>query len=151
MKKGFTLIEIIVAIFIISALVGISFSSLNNLNNSSALDTETNTILSMVERARARTLSSENDIEYGIHFASTTAVLFVGKTYTVGSSTNETETINSKVKVNSINFSSGVKDIYFYRLSGKPSATGTVVFSLASNSFSTKTLTVYATGISDIK
>ncbi|HZS43284.1 MAG TPA: prepilin-type N-terminal cleavage/methylation domain-containing protein [Candidatus Paceibacterota bacterium] len=150
-KAGFTILEILMVVVILAILVGISYTAFNNLNSSEALDTETNTILSMIERARERTISSENSIEYGVHFASTTAVLFVGKTYSAGSSTSETKNINSKVKVNSINLTGGVADIYFNKLSGKPSATGTIVFSLLSSTSSVKTITIYNTGLSDVK
>lgn len=150
-SSGFTLLEILIVVFIVGLLSAISYSAFSNLNSAEALDTETNTILSMTERARERAVSSENSVEYGMHFASTTAVLFVSKTYSAGSSTNETENINSKVKVNSINLTGGMTDVYFNKLTGKPSATGTIVFSLVSAPGSMKTITIYNTGLSDIR
>lgn len=148
-NKGFTIVEILVVLVIMIIIGGIVLTSFSGLNNAEALNTDTDTVLSMIERARTRSVSSENSIEYGIHFASTTVVLYVGKTYTAGSSTSETKNISSKVKVKSINLTGGAYDLYFNRLSGKPSATGTVVFSMFNNASTTKTITIYNTGISD--
>ena len=148
--KGFTAIEILIVIAIMVIIAAISLTSLVNLNNVQALNTETDSVLSILERARARSISSENSSEFGVHFASTSAALFAGKNYSAGAATNEVRNFNGKVQISSINLRGGVVDLYFNRLTGKPSATGTVVFSL-SNSTTTKTITIYNTGLSDVR
>jgi prepilin-type N-terminal cleavage/methylation domain-containing protein len=148
--KGFSVIEILVVVAIIAIISGIVLTSFSSLNKNQALLTETDTILSMLDRARNRSVSSESATEYGLHFASSSVVLFVGKTYPAGSSTNETENINSRLTVSSINLTGGASDLYFKRISGKASATGTVVLSIAGGGQS-KTITIYNTGLSDAR
>ena len=148
-SRGFTVIEIMTVMVIAAVITGIVISSFSQLNSSQALNTEADTILSMIERARARSVSSENASEYGINFASSSVTLFVGKSYTAGSSTNETENLNSKVKISSIALTGGASSFYFNKLSGKPSATGKVILSSVSTASTTKTITIYGTGQSD--
>ena len=148
--RGFTIVEILVVLVIMGIIVTIVQSSFSRLNSSQALNTEADGVLSMVERARARSVSSENASEYGIRFASTSVTLFAGKIYGA-SSTNEIKNLNSNVRISNINLTGGVSDVYFNRLSGKPSATGTVALSLVGGASTTKTITIYNTGQSDAR
>lgn len=151
--KGFTAIEILIVIAIAIIIAGISLSSFSALNKSQALGTETDTILSMIERARSRSISSENSSEYGVRFATSSAALFSGKNYSASSSNNEVENLNSRTNISSINLTGGASAFYFKKITGKPSATGTIVVSLIGEigTSSSKTITIYSTGLSDVR
>ena len=123
----------------------ISFSAFYNLSNNQLLAKETSSISSYLERAHSESVSSDNFFEYGLHFTSTSTTLFQGKVYSAASTTNEFYRLNSRLQMTP-NLSGGVSDFYFSKITGKPSATGTITVSLL-GSTSTKTITIYATGL----
>lgn len=150
MKKGFTLIELLIVIAIMTILVSILISSFSKLNQNQALDKDTKKTASLIEEARSRTLFSKNDSQYGVHFATTTATLFPGTSYSAGNSSNVVVDFNSNVNLYSIALTGNGNDIIFDRLTGNTSQPGVVTLSLTTST-STKTyLTVSGTGLVEI-
>ena len=143
--KGFTLFETLVVIGIGVLICLISFSAFYDLDNNQLLAKETEEVVSYLDRARSESVSSNNFFEYGLHFSPTSTTIFQGKTYSSASTTNDFYPLNSRL-VMTPNLSGGVSDLYFARITGKPSATGTVTISML-GSTSTKTIIIYATGL----
>lgn len=143
--KGFTLFEILVVIALVVLICTVSFSSLYNLNTNQILARETGAVVSYMERARSKSLSSQNFSEYGLHLATTSVTLFTGENYSSTSTTNELYQLNSQVTLSDA-LTGSASDFYFSKITGKPNATGTVTLSLK-NSTSTKVITLYATGV----
>ncbi len=145
-RKGFTLIETLAVLFILAILSTIVFYSFSNFESGQILGKETNSVLSYLERARSESLSSLNSSPYGIYFNATSTTIFMGASYSAGSSPNEVYTLNPSVTISSISLTGGVQQLYFNQVTGIPSATGTITLSL-SEATSTKTVTIYETGL----
>ena|SRR3989344_4988994 len=142
-KKGFTLWETLIVIMIMGLLVAIILPSFKTMRNTGLLKATASDIFSALDKARSQTLSSIGSSEYGVHFESGKIVIFKGTTYSSSDINNEDILFVSPAYISSINLTSGASDLYFNRLSGSPSKTGTVTISVSSLS---KIITILATG-----
>jgi len=146
MKKGFSLIEIIIIIAITVIVATIVFVSFSRLNKSQALDKDTLLVISTLNEARSQTLASKDSAAYGVHFNEFEIVIYEGPTYSAGDSTNRTFALSDHTRVSATTISGGGSDVLFQRLNGKTNHTGTVTLALRTDSTSTKTITIYGTG-----
>lgn len=140
-KKGFTTMEILVVLAVLSFIVAITFSSLSDFRNKSALKSSTQTALSVLQNARQKTLSSENLSQYGVHIDNSDLTLFTGSSYSQGLSSNIVYSIDSNIEV-TYSLNGGGSDIVFDRLTGQTSNYGTITFSLSSDNTKYKTITI---------
>ncbi len=148
-RKGGTLLEILIVIVIMSILSVITYVSFVNLNKSEALNKQAAGVVSLVKEARSETLSSKGALAYGVHFETTKAVLFQAPTYSSGSSSNITLTLNPLIQISSKSLTGGGAEVIFQRLTGKTSQDGTVTLSLISSASTTKSITVSKTGLAE--
>ncbi len=145
-KKGITIIELLITLSLLGLLFLIVLPSFSKLRENQVLGAATSDIASAINKARSETLASVNSSEYGVHFQSNSVIIFKGKVYSAGTSTNETISITSPANISNITLggvSSTSADMYFNRLYGVPSAAGTITVSSTSTS---KTITISATG-----
>jgi prepilin-type N-terminal cleavage/methylation domain-containing protein len=150
MKRGFTLIEILVVIVIMAILVTIVLSVFPKFNKSQALDKDAETIVQILRQARSQTLSSKNATQYGVHFGSSAATLFSGSTYSSSASDNQVFTLQTSDLIVSTGLTGGGSDVIFIRLSGETSQYGTITVSSPTLS-TTRTVTIYKTGVIQYK
>lgn len=150
-KKGYTLMEIVVVITIMMILLVLTIESFNKLGAIRALDTDTQGIVLELAKARSQTLASKDEMQYGIHFASSSVTRFQGPTYIAGSSSSTITYFNPSVMISAISLTGGATDLVFDRLTGKTSNSGTITVTLSGKLSSTKTITVYSTGIAEIQ
>ncbi|MDO8564680.1 MAG: prepilin-type N-terminal cleavage/methylation domain-containing protein [bacterium] len=147
MSKGFTLIEIIIAIAIIAALAGISAVSLGTTNRQEALHMEVGKVLSLLEQARAQTVSGKGGNAYGVHFEEDRAVLFSGSVYSASNSANIPQVLHKAVSISAITLVGGGSDVVFKKLTGETAQNGTVRLSVRNNANASSTITIAPTGI----
>ena len=127
--RGFTMIEMLVVVVILSVLTSAVLPSLLNFRRSSLLNTETQEVITLINRARLLSVSSKNDERFGVHFEPSRLVLFQGSTYTEGATTNEEHNfdlaISSETTING-----GGAEILFAKVTGAASqlATTTLLF-----------------------
>lgn len=145
MKIGFTLIEMLVSIAVIGALAVLAISGFNSFRESAQLSEAHFAILGILRDARARTLSGEKNMQYGVHFETNQVVIFVDSSYNPESASNEARALPSLARVSSISLG-GAVDVIFARLSGSASASGTVTIESVSNPSKTKTITILSSG-----
>ncbi|MES2436477.1 MAG: prepilin-type N-terminal cleavage/methylation domain-containing protein [Patescibacteria group bacterium] len=145
-KKGFSLIELIIVLAIISILTSIIITGLSSFNRKEALEKDTQVVVDMLRQARSQTLASHNASQYGVYFATSSITLFTGTTYSAVSSSNNVYTFNPQVSISNIGLTSSSTSIVFSRLSGEASHTGTITL-LSPATSSPKTVTIYATGL----
>lgn len=121
---AFSLVELLVvlAIFsLVAAMIVTSFVSYGVTQEFQTVRAETTTLL---REARQRTLTSETVTQFGVHVDTTTIIVFEGSSFATGTVRSEFTSPNATF---SSSFSDGNNEIVFARLTGLPSATGTVL------------------------
>jgi len=146
-KKGFTVIELLIVIAVLGIILSIVLPQFSKIKENQVLKNGVADVLSSINKARSQTLSSLNSSEYGVHFQSDRVIIFKGTSFDSGAGDNETINIISPATISTITILGGGEDIYFNRLSGTPSTTGSVVVSSANFS---KTIVISATGTASV-
>ena len=146
-KQGITTTELLVVIAALGIIFSIVIPQFSKSRELQVLKSGVGDILSTINKARVMTLSSLNSSSYGVHFQSDRVIIFKGTVFSVNDSNNEAISITTpasitNVTLGGVNGDSG--DVYFNRLSGSPSATGTITISTDSYS---KIITISATGV----
>ncbi len=144
---GFTLVELLIVISIAGIISLLTMGVFSKMADREALDKQTAIVLSLLNDARASTLSAKNAQSFGVHFESNRAVLYVGPTYSAGATTNKSEIMSGRVSISNISLSGGGSNVLFDRLTGATSQTGTVTLSLVASPAQTKTITINGTGL----
>ena len=137
-KKGFTLIEIIVAIAVIAVIVLVIVSALASFRRSADLNHAVDGVTAQLREARRRTIESKDASQWGVHIESSRTTLFKGTTYSSGAADNEVFTLPNTVTA------SGPADVVFKRISGDTDQSGTLTLTLGS---STKIITIRSSGL----
>ncbi len=144
--KGISLIEILVIFAGLGLLVAIVMPQFYNIRKNQVLKSAVGDVLSTVNKARSRTLASMNSSTYGVHFQSDKVIIFKGTIFSALDVNNETINIFSPASITNVTLggvSDVVGDLYFNRIYGTPSTTGTVTISTGSSS---KILTINQSG-----
>ena len=145
MRKGFTLLELIVVMAVMSILLVISLTSLYSLNTSQAFKQDVIAVVSALRQARALTIASYDNSQYGVHVETSRAVLFKGNSYSVSDPENVTYPLHQFVQVNVV-LTGGENDVIFQRLSGNTTQSGTITMFPEDNSASS-VINIFSTGI----
>ncbi|HPS21418.1 MAG TPA: prepilin-type N-terminal cleavage/methylation domain-containing protein [Candidatus Paceibacterota bacterium] len=143
-SKGISVIEMLVVVAVIGILLAVVLPQFSGVKNAQVLNSAAQDVVSTLNKARSQTLASLDSSEYGVHFQSDKIVLFKGTSYSSSSSNNEDVNMISPATISNINFTGSATNIYFSRLTGSPSASGTATISVGEK---TKTITVSSTGI----
>ena len=143
--RGFTLLELAIALAILLILAAIGIGAFANFRDTRELDRAADDVMNLAREARARTLASEEDSQFGVYFESGRAVLFRGASYSEGAPGNEEHVFPARVEAHSITVPSSV--VIFDRLTGATSNAGVVSFRLKSDSSQTRTITITAPGL----
>ena len=150
MNKGFTLIEILIAVGIMALLFGLSAQPLLTFYRNIRFQGAVENVLTMLDEARKSTLSSYNSSQYGVHFETNRVVLFRGATFTEPNPENEEYNFSDIIEISTISLAGGVDDVIFERISGETSATGTIEVSLLAGSTTSKLITVHGSGLVEV-
>lgn len=149
--KGFTLVEILFATSILLLLGTMGVGVLGDFQRSVALDAAAGDVASLLESARARTLSSEGGMQHGIYFEQGSVTLFRGDTYDPADDSNEVVLMPPGIEISSITLQGGGDNVIFNRLTGETDQYGSVVVRIASNPAKIRTITIEPTGISGVE
>jgi len=143
-KNGMTVIEILVVIAVLGIIFAVVIPQFSKSREMQVLKSGVADTLSSIDKARGNTLSSLNSSSYGVHFQSDKVIIFKGTDFSTRDTTKD-ETINiaTPAVISSGTLALPV-NIYFNRLSGLPSASGTIIISTDSYS---KTITISTTGV----
>ncbi len=147
-KRGITLIEILMVVAILGILTGISVSSFRTISNTKTLDKEAEVVLSYINRTRTNAINSLNLEAHGVSFASSTVTIYYG-TSAVTAASSSVYTLSGGHTISGVSLSNGATNFYFNKLSGEPSATGSIT--IRNQSGDTKTITIYGTGLSEVQ
>jgi len=147
--RGFTLIEMLVVIAIVLILLAGSVEGFRMFATGSGGDASARRVLKTLEEAHARTLSADNDTQYGVYFDASGATLFAGSAYVSGDTDNEVTVLN-RASITSIDLSGGAQEIVFARIRGTPSATGTITIAQTGDASIIRTVRIHETGLAEI-
>lgn len=149
-NKGISVLELLMVFAILAIVVSFIILNLTKFRNEQALQNTTSDIISLINEARTKTISSVNSTTYGVHFETSRAVLFVGSSFTEPNSNNKQVDINSAVSIpasGGISLNGGGSDVVFTRISGDTTNYGTIIVRLVSDATRQKTITINKTGI----
>jgi len=144
--RGFSVLELLVVIGILVVLMASIVPSFLNFRRNSILNTETEELITVINRARLLSVSSKNDQQFGVHLESGKVVLFQGAAYSVGVSTNEEHLFNSALGLSSIVINGGGAEIVFEKVTGATHQNATTTL-LATGTTASTTVLVFPTGI----
>jgi Tfp pilus assembly protein FimT len=146
-KKGISVVEILVIITVLGIIFSIVVPQFSKNKELQVLKSGTGDILSTINKARIETISSLNSSSYGVHFQSDKVIIFKGTVFLANDLNNEAVNILTPASISNVTLggvSGNFGDVYFNRLSGSPSTTGTITISAGSYS---KIITISATGV----
>ncbi len=147
MKRGMTILEILISAVIIVMVISILWSALSSFRNSNDITSANATIIGVLQDARARSLASQSNTNYGVHFETTKTVLFLGNSYSSSTTTNEVYLLPGSVQISAVGLTGGAVDVVFSRLGATTTVSGTVTIASKRDSSNTKTITIFSTGV----
>lgn len=123
-KGGFVIIEILIAIAIISSVAFLATPLYTNLQVSTQLNESVTELIQTVRLAQVKSIARVNDSSHGVYFQSDKYTLYQGGSYSGRNSSydkvvtiEEALTLSNDLTSNEVNFSRGL---------GSPNATGTI-------------------------
>jgi prepilin-type N-terminal cleavage/methylation domain-containing protein len=146
-QKGFTITEVLIVLAILAVIVTIVVSAFSKFNNNQSLNGAVGEVTSILNEARANTLASYDNSQYGVHFQTDKVALFKGGIYSSSDSGNKDIILSSKISVSNITLSGGGSEVIFKRLTGKTEQNGAITLSLISDPSKSKTITIQVSGI----
>ena len=150
-KLGFSLIEMIVVIAIGAVLVAAVVVSFSSFRNSKIVDISADQILSVINEARVKAVSSEDYSRFGVRLEANRAVFFKGDIFTEPNPSNMETPMSPLVEISNISLNGGGVDIVFQKLTGKTSNYGSLRVRLKSDNNKYKIISIKSTGIANIQ
>lgn len=136
--KGFTLLEILLVIGIISILLVFIVPVSLDFYKSQQLEIQTQSLVQTLRRAQSKAMAIELDSSFGVFISNQNYILFKGNSYlTRDAQYDETFDLPEIIEP------SGLSEVVFLKFEGKPNVTGNVI--LTSNS-DTRTININEIG-----
>lgn len=149
-RRGVTIIELLVVLAVLGIIISVVIPQFSKTRENQVLKSGVQDILSSIDKARSQTLASLNSSEYGVYFEPDQIVIFKSNAFNPDAEDNEIINIVTPANISNVtlNLVSGTTgEIYFNRLSGSPSKTGTITISTTNYS---KIITISATGVASV-
>lgn len=145
--KGFTLVEVLIAVALVGIAVAIVSISFSKINSNKALESNASLAASVLNEARGKTLSGEGAFQYGVYIGDGELVLFRGATYSPSDPNNVSTQLNSLLGVRNILISGGGRSVIFQKFTGATNQNGTFEIYLKSDATQYKTIRINSTGV----
>jgi prepilin-type N-terminal cleavage/methylation domain-containing protein len=137
-NKGFTLIELILVVVLMSIITAMSATFYTRFINQNAVLNTVDQLVGEMHKAQIYAMSGKQNSSWGVNYGAQTITLYSGNSYGARNSAfDETFSVNATVSV------SGMTDLNFARATGLPSVSPTATISGANN---TKTITINSQG-----
>lgn len=137
--KGFSLIEMIIVLAIISIVGSVSVVSFNTMLRLGAIKQAASLYVDSLKEAQNKSKLMEDDTDWGVKIINSNIVVFSGSSYTARNSIRDiTYNISNNLNI------SGPTEILFTKFTGLPTSYGMTTFS---NDFGTSSVNVLAGGI----
>ena len=138
-KTGFTLIEVLLSITLITVLAGIAVPTYYSLLYRNDLDVAKNQMVQSLRRAEVLSLASDGDSTWGVKIQSGSVIIFKGLNYA-----NRDIKYDEVYQIANSIAPSGLTEVVFLKLTGFPQSTGTVI--LTSQNNETRSITINSKG-----
>jgi len=141
-QAGFTLIEMLLSVAIIGMLVSLSLPVYETFTRRNDLDLTAQTTALALRRAAAYARSGNGDSAWSVAIQSSNVILYRGTDFATRNNIyDETSAIPATITP------SGTNDVEFTKLTGAPTATGTITLTSSTNDV--RTITINAKGVVD--
>lgn len=138
--RGFSLVELLIAISIVTILAGMGSVLSSSTRDQTALSQAVSVLAQTIRRAELLARASDGDSAWGVTLTSNSIVLFKGTTYAGRDSAyDETFDMPSSIVI------SGQSEVVFSKFYGVPLQAGTTTLSL--NASSTRSIYINAHGV----
>ncbi len=111
-SAGFTIIELLVVMGILGMLASLGLLVSLDFYRSYAFNSERDTVIVLLQKARSQSLANINQLPHGVHFEPSGYTLFQGAVYKAGDVTNTVFPADSHIA------NTGITNIIFEQLSG---------------------------------
>lgn len=139
-NRGFSLIEVLLSVAIISLLTGISAPVYASFQIRNDLDIAAQSIADMLRRAQTYSRGVNGDSQWGVAIQGGSATLFKGASYAGRDAAyDEVSAIPNSIAV------SGLAEVPFTKLDATPTTTGSVTLTTSTNEV--RTITINAKGM----
>lgn len=136
-RRGFTLIEILVVIAIMSVLAAVSFPFYARFVTQNNVSSTANGLVGSLQKAQLYAMSGKNNSSWGVRYADSKIVLFQESSNTVFDSYN----VAGSIQV------TGLNQVIFSRPTGLPTSPGTYV---VSSNNQTKSVMLNSEGVANV-
>ena len=150
-KKGFSLIETLAVVAIGGILVSVVLFSFSSFRNSKIIDVSADQVLSVINEARVKAVSSEDYSRFGVYFENGRIVFFKGDIFTESNLSNIETAFSPLVEISDISLNGGGSNIIFQKLTGKTGNYGSLRIRLKSDNSKYKTISVKSTGVVNLQ
>jgi Tfp pilus assembly protein FimT len=144
------MLEVVVAIAIITLISVIVYAPFNDFRAQKTLDASVEKILSAFSQAHLDTISSKDNMQYGVHIAAGEVVYYVGPTYATGTATNLVFVLHPGIEIYDISLNGGGSDVLYQRLTGSTDQNGTFKLHPKGRIDTIATITINRTGATSI-
>ena len=127
--KGLTLSEILIVVAIIAILISFTLPLGLDFYRSQQLETQSQGVIQALRRAQLKAMSVEDDSRFGVYLTNDNYTLFKGSSYLTRDA-NFDEVFDLPMIINV----SGLTEVVFFKLEGKPNVTGNIILSSDSDS-----------------
>lgn len=134
-KNGFTLIELILVVVIVSLIAAISSPFYSRFLLQNSVENTTSQLLGTLRKAQTYAMAGKQTSAWSVNYSSNTITLYIGTTFAGHDNTyDETFSVNPNVTLSCPLCTNGT-DISFARINGSPTPTAaTITISSGNNS-----------------
>lgn len=122
--KGFTLIEFLISVAIIFSISSLGLFIGMDFYKSSSLNSERHIAISILQKARNLSMANINEVKHGIYLDADKYTIFQGENYS-----SRDPAYDEIININPMITKSGLQEVVFEQLTGKPSAIGNIILS----------------------
>lgn len=150
-RRGITTIEILIAVTIVVILSALILAAFGEFRSRQTLGAVVEKALAAFSAARLDTISSKNDMTYGVHIKSGEVIYFAGATYPGdGDSGNAHFTFPTSVEITNISLYGGGSTVFYKRLTGATDNYGTFDIRMVGNTNTKTTISINQSGSTSI-
>ena len=129
--RGFSILEVILTIVIMSVLVGLAATYYSNSQIRADVNSQAANIIHYLRLAQSNAASGLNNANHGLHFEASSYTIFEGELYNNNDPENVKIDLPSTITINGINLDGGGHDVIFLKATGETDNFGTITLNSA--------------------